>query len=37
MVAEMLHLDPLARIQGRQKRFQMLTEFVVCCGRVRCV
>ncbi len=29
------YLDPLTRIQGRQKRFKMLTEFVIRCGRVR--
>jgi hypothetical protein len=31
----MLHLDPLTRIQGRQKRFKMLTELVISCSRVR--
>jgi len=31
----MLHLDPLIRIQGRQKWSKILTEFVIRCGRVR--
>jgi hypothetical protein len=37
VLADMLHLDPLTSIQGRQERFKMLTELVVRCGRVRCV
>src|SRR5215472_16731465 len=31
----MLHLDPLTRIQGRQKRFEMLTQLGVRCSCVR--
>ena len=35
VLAEMLHLDSLTRIQGRQKWVKMLTELVIRCGRVR--
>jgi hypothetical protein len=33
----MLHLDPLTRIQGRQKRRKMLTDLGIRCGRIRCL
>src|SRR5207237_1133105 len=35
VLAAMLHLDPLTRIQGRQEWLKMLTELIVRCGCVR--
>src|SRR5215831_10328974 len=32
----MLHLDPLTRIQKRQKWLKILAELVIRCSRIRC-